>query len=113
MTVAAEAAGTHTETIGGASVPNVITTMTDLSSWRLGSLNPVTTKTEATGGQMIAGIVETASIEVTATRSKSGESRVLMHKTSAHSMTRWMTIADSTYTKGGQKIALQSLVEEL
>ena len=57
-TAAVEAAETHTEMIAGANVPNVITTTTDPSSWRLGSPHPATTKTEATDGQKIDGTVE-------------------------------------------------------
>ena len=49
MTAAVEAAGTHTEMIEGANIQNVITTMTDQSSWWLGSRNPMTIKTEVTG----------------------------------------------------------------
>ena len=114
MIAAVATAGTHTETTGGANDQNVITTMTDPNSWRLDSPHPATTKTEATDGQKIAGIVEmivgtvemivgtveTATNAVTATRRKIGASHAPAHKTSDHSMTRWMLIADSTCTKG-------------
>ena len=57
--VAVEAAETLTEMTAGASVQNVTTTTIDPSSWRLGSLHPAMTKTEATDDQKIDGTLET------------------------------------------------------
>ena len=127
MKVVVEATETHTETAGGANVQNVTMTTTDPNSWRLGSPHPAMTKTKATDGQKIDGtvekidgtvemIVETAEIvanAVIATRGKTGASHDPTHNPSDHSKKRWMLIADSTCTRGRQKIALQSLDEKL
>jgi len=92
-----------------------------------GFSTPRNAKTEATDDQkidgivemiagtveMIVGTVETATNAVTATRRKIVASHAPAHKTSDHSMTRWMLITDSTSTRGRRKIALQSLDEKL
>jgi hypothetical protein len=112
MKAAVEAAETHTGTIEGASVQNVITTTIDPNSWRLDSLHHAMTKTEATSDQKIDGTVakidgtvettvETAKIAaniVIATRGRTGASHG--HNLSDHSKKRWTLIADSTCTRG-------------
>ena len=71
MTVAVEAAETHIEMIAGENAPNVLTTITDPSSWRLATLNPVMMKIEAIADQTIDGTVET--VISGATKGRSGE----------------------------------------
>ena len=92
-TAAVEAAETHTEMIAGANDPNVLTTTTDPSSWRLATRTPVKIKTEATGVRMIDGTVETAISGVT--KGRSGANAATQNP-SGHSKKRWMTGADST-----------------
>jgi len=79
--------------IADANGPNVLTTTTDPSSWRLGTLNPAMTKTEATGARMIDGTVETAISGVT--KDKNGANAVTQNP-SGHLKKRWTTGADST-----------------
>ena len=52
MKVEVATAEIHIETIENADVPNVPTTTTDLSSWRLNSQHPILSKTETTHGRM-------------------------------------------------------------
>ena len=103
MRIAVEAIETHTETTEGANVQNVITTMADPNSWRLGSPHPAMIRTEATDGRKIGEtvemigktvemIVETANA-VIATRGRIGASHG--HNLSDHSKKRWTLIADS------------------
>ena len=109
---AVEAAETRTETIEGANVQNVTTTMIDPNSWRLGSPHPAMTRTEVTDGRKIGEIVEmigetvemigetaeTTANAVIATRGKTGASHG--HNLSDHSKKRWTLIANSTCTRG-------------
>jgi hypothetical protein len=83
--------------IAGANAPNTLTTMTDPSSWRLGTRIPAMIKTEATGTRMIDGTVETAISG--ATKGKSGADAA-MQNLSGHSKKRWTTGADSTSLRG-------------
>jgi len=115
MRIAVEAIETRTETIEGANVQNVITTMTDPNSWRLGSPHPAMIRTEATDGRKIGETVEIigetvemigetvemiveTSNAVIATRGRIGASHG--HNLSDHSKKRWTLIADSTCTRG-------------
>jgi hypothetical protein len=98
-TAAVEAAETHTEMIAGANGPNVLTTTTDPSSWRLATRNHAMTKIGATGAQTNDGTVETAISGATAIKSKNGAS-VAMQNPSGHSKKRWTTGADSTSSRG-------------
>ena len=108
MKAAVEAAETHIGMIEGASVQNVITTMTDPNSWRLGSPHPAMIRTEATDarkigetvemiGETVETIVETTNA-VIATRGRIGATHE--HNLSDHSKKRWTLIADSTCTRG-------------
>jgi hypothetical protein len=96
-TAAVEAAGTRTERIAGANAPNVLTTTTGPSSWRLATPNPVMIKTEAIADQTIDGTVETAISG--ATKGKNGADAATQNP-SGHSTKRWTTGADGTSSKG-------------
>jgi len=96
---AVEAAEIHTEKIAGANVPNVLTTITDPSSWQLDTHNPGRTKIEAIDARMIDGTVEIASSGATATKGKNGANAATQNP-SGHSRKRWTTGADSTSSRG-------------
>ena len=95
---------TRTVTIEGANIQNVVTTMTDPNSSRLDSPHPAATKKEATDGLQTDGTIEMidVAVEIASKEAIKGESGAKTPTPGqiVHSKRKWMTIADSTCTRG-------------
>jgi hypothetical protein len=96
---AVEAAEIHTEKIAGVNGPDILTTITDPSSWRLDTHSQRRTMIEAIDARMIDVTVEIASSGAIATKGKNG-ANVATQNPSGRSRKRWTTGADSTSSRG-------------